>query len=184
MGAAVDVTPTGDIVSNTTTGIYVTSPITGASTLIAGHATTSGYADGTTGAARFNGITDVAVASDGTMYVTDSSNYRVRKVTTAGVVTTPALGVSSSISQARFKEGTLYVILGNRIDSFTFIRRADGSYITSNGGRGVNAGAAASGYADGVGSAARFNTPKSIAIDADGAVYVVDRNNSRIRKIE
>lgn len=45
------------------------------------------------------------------------------------------------------------------------------------------AGAAATGNTDGIGSAARFNYPYGVAVDASGTVYVADGNNHRIRKI-
>ena len=44
------------------------------------------------------------------------------------------------------------------------------------------AGSTAS-WADGVGSAASFIYPTSVSVDSNGAVYVADTNNHRIRKV-
>ena len=65
----------------------------GVPTLLAGSATTSGIADGTGGAARFNTIGGVALdASARVLYVTDYSNHRIRCITTAGGVVTTTAG--------------------------------------------------------------------------------------------
>ncbi len=53
------------------------------------HPRVNGYADGTGGAAIFNGPSSVAVDSSGNVYVADLYNFVVRKITPAGVVTTP-----------------------------------------------------------------------------------------------
>ncbi|MSU64254.1 MAG: hypothetical protein EXS31_18000 [Pedosphaera sp.] len=57
---------------------------------LAGLAGSSGSADGTASAARFHGPQSVAVDNAGNIYVADTGNYTVRKVTAAGVVTTLA----------------------------------------------------------------------------------------------
>ncbi len=58
------------------------------------------------------------------------------------------------------------------------IRRValDGTVTTIAGGNGV-------GLEDGPGETARFNSPRSVAVDADGSIYVADADNHRIRKI-
>ena len=64
---------------------------------LAGLALSSGSADGTGAAARFNQPTGIAFGPDGALYVTDRSNHRIRRVTLAGVVTTYA-GSSSGFA--------------------------------------------------------------------------------------
>jgi len=62
----------------------------GVVTTIAGAATLSGSTDNTGGAARFFYPFGVAVDSAGNLYVADSGNHTIRKMTPAGVVTTLA----------------------------------------------------------------------------------------------
>ena len=61
---------------------------------LAGLAGVSGMADGTGAAARFSRVNGIVIGPDGDLYVTDYDNARIRRVTTAGVVTTYAGSVS------------------------------------------------------------------------------------------
>ena len=101
---------------------------------LAGLAGQYGSADGTGSAARFNNPNGVAVDSAGNVYVADTCNYTIRKITPGGVVS------------------TLAGLAGNR------------------------------GSADGTGSAARFFSPQGVAVDSAGNVYVADTGNHTIRK--
>ncbi len=74
----------------------------GAVATIAGKANESGSSDGTAGTARFKNPSAVAVAPDGTLYVTDSGNQLIRKISPGGVVTT--IGGNAGLSG--FSEGT------------------------------------------------------------------------------
>jgi serine/threonine protein kinase, bacterial len=67
----------------------VTSPSGVTIQTIAGKPNTSGIEDGTGIAARFGRIEGLAVQKDGTIWVCDSSNNTVRRVTPGGAVTTP-----------------------------------------------------------------------------------------------
>jgi streptogramin lyase len=170
----------------------------GVVTTLAGLAGSSGSADGTGSAARFNGPQGVAVDSAGNVYVADSYNDTIRKVTPAGMVTTLA-GLADSLgsadgtgSAARF--GTPY---GVAVDSATNVYVAD-TYnqtirkVTPAGGVTTLAGNASitnqygsvvGGSADGTGSAARFDGPGGVAVDSTGNVYVADSDNNAIRKV-
>jgi sugar lactone lactonase YvrE len=162
----------------------------GVVTTLAGLAGNVGSADGTGSAARFNNPYGVAVDTSGNVFVADSANNTIRKVTSAGVVTTIAglAGSSGSAdgtgSAARFNfptrasidtEGNLYVA-----DQFSNTIRK----VTSAGVVTTLAGlAGSSGSTDGTGSAARFNLPAGIAVDTAGNLFVADSDNNTIRKV-
>jgi len=157
----------------------------------AGQATIPGSTDAAGLSARFNGPAGIAVDSYGNLYVADSSNHVIRKITTAGVVTTLAgtAGVSGSAdgmgSAARFNApsgvavtglGTVYVA-----DTYNHTIRVispDGVVTTLAGLAG------SSGSADGTGNLARFLYPYGLAVDAGGTVYVADTFNHTIRRIQ
>ena len=153
----------------------------------------SGYAgssDGTGTGATFNSPFSAAVDASGNIYVADTQNDTIRKVTPAGVVTTLAgsAGVFGSSdgtgSSANFgrPQGVCVDSAGNVYVADTYnqtIRK-----ITPAGAVTTLAGTAgASGSADGTGSSARFNMPCGIAVDGSGNLYVSDLNNNTIRKI-
>lgn len=155
----------------------------GAPVLFAGSGTiSSGSADGTGSAAGFNHPNGIAIDAAGNLFVVDSGNDTIRKVTPAGVVTTLAgmaqdRGIADGTgSTARFwapfgiavdGTDTLYVTDGNAIRKVT----ADGTVTTLAGS------IQSQGYADGAGSAALFNSPGGIAIGPSGVVLVADYNH-------
>jgi len=104
-------------------------------TTVAGFGPACGGADGAGSAARFFCPSGVAVDSSCTVYVADTGNHTIRKISPQGAVTTLA-GLAGS-----------------------------------------------EGSADGIGSAARFNAPAAVAVDAAGIVYVADTDNFTIRRI-
>ena len=157
---------------------------------LAGLAGNPGSDDGTGSAARFGGPSGVAVDSAGNVYVADSSNQTIRKITSAGVVSTLAglVGNSGSAdgtgSAARF-----YGPSGVAVDSAGNVYVADTGNntirrITPSGIVSTLAGLAGSvGSADGTGRAARFYEPHGVAVDSAGNIYVADYSNSTIRKV-
>ena len=161
-----------------------------ASTTVAGAAGQYGSADGRGAAARFNAPHGIAVDGAGNMFVTDTDNYLIRRISAAGDVTTVAGAAGQRGSAdgrgaaARFNypydiavdgAGTVYVA----DTSNHLIRR-----ISVTGDVTTVAGAAGqAGSADGRGAAARFNEPTCIAVDGAGNVYVADTRNHLIRHI-
>ena len=157
---------------------------------LAGTAQSSGSTDGAGSAARFNGPFGVAADAAGNVYVSDSSNHTIRKVTSAGVVTTLAgnTGLSGSTdatgTAARFKNP-----VGVTVDSAGNVYVADASNhtirkVTSAGVVTTLAGTAnSSGSTDATGSAARFFFPYGVSADTIGNVFVADYNNHTIRKV-
>ena len=88
-------------------------------------------------AAELSYPTSVAVATDGTLYIADTRNHRVRKLAADGTITTVA-------------------------------------------------GAGAAGYSGDGGPAAlaRLNSPRGVAVSSEGKLYIVDRENRRIRMVD
>jgi len=160
-------------------------------TILAGSdARATGSTDGTGTAARFNVPDGVAVDTVGNVYVADRHNHIIRKVTSAGVVTTLA-GTAGSVgitdgtgSAARF-----YFPRGVAVDTAGNVFVADTNNqvirkITSAGVVTTLAGLAGSGgITDGTGSAARFYAPYAVSADTAGNVFVADTLNHTIRKV-
>lgn len=161
---------------------------------MAGAAGIRGTSDGTGTAARFAYPTGIAVDAQGFVFVADSNNGTIRKITQGNAVTTYAGTAGSfgtadgaALTVARFNQpngvavdssGVVYVA-----DTFSHtIRR-----ITTSGGLAVDVGTLAGlagtvGSTDGTGSAARFNQPNGIAVDSSGNVYIADSSNRTIRR--
>ena len=159
-------------------------------TTLAGTAGQFGATDGTGAAARFVQPVGVAVDVLGNVYVSDGANNTIRKITSAGVVTT----LAGTANATGFADGTGAAARFNQpqgiaLDSLGNLYVADA---TNNTIRKITAGgvvttiagsAAASGSVDGVGTAALFKTPLAIAVDSLGNLYVADSGNCIIRKI-
>jgi prepilin-type N-terminal cleavage/methylation domain-containing protein len=183
-GVAVDSAGTVYVTDNTTSRVRKISPL-GVVTTLAG--STSGFSDATGTAAQFSFPKGVAVDSAFNVYVADTNNNRIRKITPLGVVTTVAgsgtagyvegNGIAAQISNptgvAVDSSGTLYVAdQGNSV-----IRK-----ISSTGVVSTLAGSA-SGYSDGVGTAAQFVAASGVAVDFDSTLYVADTINMLIRVV-
>jgi hypothetical protein len=144
----------------------------GVVTTLAGNGT-AGNVDGTGTAARFNEPIGVAADAAGNVFVADYINNAIKKVTPAGVVTT-IYNLSQVFGIAIDAAGNLY------LTEYGFHKVS--KYSTA-GSYSVIAGDGTSGTADGTGTAARFNYPAGITIDASGNLYVTETVNNRIRKI-
>ncbi|RAK70036.1 NHL repeat-containing protein [Hymenobacter edaphi] len=148
----------------------------------------SGYAEGSATAARFSSVNGVTVDARGVLYVSDYSNYRIRKIMPDGTVSTLAgtgqRGYADGAgSTAQFAgpeglavdaQGTVYVadFAGYRIRKIT--PEGTVSTLAGTGQRGSN---------DGAGSTAQFAGPTGITLDAQGNLYVADIGNHCIRKV-
>jgi sugar lactone lactonase YvrE len=148
---------------------------------LAGLKGSAGSADGTGSAALFDRPQGIAVDAGGNVYVADSNNFTIRKITPAGAVSTLAgtAGVAGSA------DGTGSAALFNRprgvaVDGAGNVYVADTNsatirVITPAGVVSTLAGLAGiGGSADGKGSAARFILPMGLTVDAAGNVYVAD----------
>jgi surface protein len=145
-----------------------------------------GFADGIGTSTRFSLPRGLAVDKAGNLYVSDTQNNRIRKITPTGTVTTLAgsnkTAIDGTAENAQFNSptGIARDTSGNIYVADTFNHRI--RKITPNGLVTTLAGSTV-GYADGTGNNAQFNIPWGIVVDAIGNVYVADRGNNRIRKI-
>jgi sugar lactone lactonase YvrE len=148
-----------------------------------------GHADGAGASARFNSPLDIAAQADGTLFVADTLNHCIRKVTPQGVVTTlagspeisydalgyPLLSYPSGIAVTA--SGTVYVadpgLQAIRVVSSSgAVTNLAGQYWDDEGG-----------LADGTGTNAKFQEPMDVALDRAGNLFVADTSNHRIRKV-
>jgi sugar lactone lactonase YvrE len=130
----------------------------------------------------------VAVDAIGNVYVADTYSNKIRKITSAGVVSTLAgTGAAGSADGAggaatfNFPFGVAVDAIGNVYVADTYNRKI--RKITPSGSVSTIAGTGTDGSADGAGGAATFSLPFGVAVDANGNVYVADYGNKKIRKL-
>ena len=151
---------------------------------------TWGYKDATGTSAQFSIPTGVAVDSDGNLYVADTDNHRIRKITSGGVVTTLAGSGTEGYHDATGTKAQFAAPVGVAVDSSGNVYVADAGNnrirkITPAGEVTTLAGSDTAGHHDdATGTAARFDVPTGVAVDSSGILYVADFWNNRIRKIE
>ena len=162
----------------------------GVVTTIAGTAGASGSTDATGSAARFYNPYGISVDAAGNIFVSDTNNYTIRKVTSAGVVTTlagsPGSTGSTDATGSAARFGSPYELSVDTAGNVFVADRGNHTIrkVTSAGVVTTLAGQAGSaGSTDGTGSAARFNQPNGISVDTAGNVYVGDIYNHTIRKV-
>ena len=156
----------------------------------AGRAGVPGSADGAGAAARFDSPSGLAIDRAGNVFVSDTGNHTLRKISPSGQVTTVAgtAGESAALDgsgpAARFNSP-----LGLAVDSSGVVFVADsGNHlirrVASDGTVSTFAGRAENfGSTDGAGTNAAFNNPVGLALDASGNLFVADANNHCVRKI-
>ncbi len=148
------------------------------------------------GVAQFNQPVGVVVDGSGNVYVADSSNHRIRRVTPAGEVDTLAgtgTGgfVDSADGSAKFdgpvgvavdSDGNVYVAdsSNNRIRKIKISMDGVGNEVITVS---TLAGTGTIGFKDGAGNVAQFSNPSGVAVDGSGNVYVVDVFSHSIRKV-
>ncbi len=180
------------------TGNHVIRKITGDTVYTFTGTGLAGWADGGPREAQFNSPAGLTIDAANNLYVTDTLNHVIRRITPRGEVSTIA-GVSGTdggyldgtTAVARFNEpvgialsGTAVLVLdsGNQM-----IRKIENGQVTTLAGApGLPLPQTTyleGGYADGKAAAARFNFPKGITILPGGTIVVADTWNHRIRAL-
>ncbi|HLP75673.1 MAG TPA: hypothetical protein VK327_02035 [Candidatus Paceibacterota bacterium] len=189
LGIAVD--RSTNVYVNDGNAVIVKIAPSGVVTPLAGLAGTTGTNDGVGSAARFNHPCGLAVDLATNVYVADSGNHTIRKITPQGAVTTLA-GVAKVAGGFDGTNGTSSVGLFNgprgvAVDGATNVYVADynNQTIRRISPAGVVTTVAGlynlSGSANGAGNGARFCYPEGIAV-SNGSLYVADSANDTIRR--
>ena len=147
-----------------------------------------GNLDGTGASAKFYAPSALAIDAADNLYVADAYNRNIRKITTAGVVTTLAGSSTSGYADGTGNAASFSFVTGLAVDSNGNVYAADVNNncirkITPAGVVSTFAGSTTSGAANGVGSSASFNLPWGVAIDTSGNLIVADGGNNSIRLI-
>jgi sugar lactone lactonase YvrE len=167
---------------------------TGTITTIAGTGTAQYSGDGGPAtSARLNHPRGMALAGDGSLYIADTGNSRIRKVDTSGVITTVAGngaqlfagdGGPATSAEVASPYGVAVDVRGNLYIADTNagrIREVDSSGIIT-----TVAGTDTRGYSGdgGMATSAELADPAGVTFDASGNLYIADLANNRIRKID
>lgn len=143
-------------------------------------------------AAQLGSVGGVAVGADGSIWIADTLNNRIRRITPDGIINTaagnglpsvgkdgPALStaLTSPAGLAFRPDGTLVFteLLGHRVREL----RPDGTVHTIAG-----TGDAGFGGDGGPATAARLSAPSGVAVGTDGSVFVAERDGNRVRRID
>ena len=161
----------------------------GAVATFAGSGENAGFQDGQGPAARFHEPRQIARDTDGNLYVADSVNNRIRKVTPGGLVSTFAGTGGAGDKDGHCSEATfnrpwgiaVSPTTGNIIVGDTANHRIRVIMVRFNIVYTLAGGV--DGFADGTLAGAQFCLPCHVACDGAGNVYIADQGNQRVRKI-
>lgn len=150
---------------------------------------TEGFRDGIGTAAAFNTPSGLALDKHGNLYVADTGNHAIRKVTPQGVVSTIAGSGAPGFADGIGAQVQFNGPMGIAVDDSGRIFVADTwndriRVIDAEGRVHTLAGGEAPGYADGPGIQARFDTPTDLTLDAHGNLLVADQGNDAIRRVD
>lgn len=147
---------------------------------------TAGFLDGTASLARFNKPIGIEVTNDGSLYIADSNNQRIRKIS-AGTVSTFVGGGTATFADGVGTQALFYTPSYLAMDSNSNLYLSDNTNnrirkITSGGTVTSFSGTGLPGFKDGDLNIAMFNRPRGIAINSNGDL-IISEDAHRIRKI-
>lgn len=161
----------------------------GVMTIFAGSTTgIAGHKDGTGTQAIFSNIAGMVLDQSGNIIAADCGTGYIRKITPTAVVTTIAGDGNLATTNGPALSASFYFPKGINIDSKGSIYITDRNSlirkIDVSGNVSTFAGSTTLGNKDGLGASALFNDPTNIAIDAADNLFITDRINHTIRKID
>jgi len=132
--------------------------------------------DSTPDGLKFHCVRGLALDKKGSIYITDTGNNAIRRITKDGTCETilPQAEIYSPYGITVSDDGTIY-ISDTYADCITSI--------SPNGSTHIIAGSV-SGFKDGVGTEAHFCQPQGLELDNEGNLIVADCRNNAIRKID
>jgi sugar lactone lactonase YvrE len=142
-----------------------------------------GCVDGTGATARFDTPTGTAVGADGSVYVADTGNHCIRRVTPAGQVTT----LAGRCGWVGFQDGGAAGALFSSPQGLAVT--ADGTLLVADSGnnalRRVRAGQVSTWAASpgGAGDRSVFFFPTAVVAAPDGSAYVVDSGHRAVKRV-
>lgn len=146
------------------------------------------WIDGVGTSASFHFPGGICMDSMSSLYVADTSNYRIRRVTSLGVVTTVAGSSSKMWVDGLGTWASFFAPTGICVDTMGFLYVTDYSNsrirkVSPMGLVSTLAGSARPAWNDGVGTLASFSNPRGIVVDSNGNLYVADQSNNCIRVV-
>src|SRR5690349_524503 len=135
-----------------------------------------GFADGTGQQASFSTPSGLAIDDDGNLYVADTGNNRIRKVTPQGVVTTLAGEGTAGYADGAAAQARFNGPIGVAVDR-------DGNVYVADTYNDRVRKISREGQVTTFGAGDAFDTPCGVAVASDGSLFVADTGNNQLRKI-
>lgn len=141
--------------------------------------------------AQLNDPTGISLGRDGALYICDTANHRIRKVSADGKITTIAgtgepgwSGDGGLATEAKLHSP--YEVRTDAAGNLFWVERLSHTVRKCDVKTGIVstiAGTGTAGFSEGAGIKAQLNDPHSIAFDSRGDLYIADVKNHRIRKL-